>query len=475
MAGLVRVGSNRLKGIKMSRDTRHILTGLIVTAALLTAGQTPVGACSCGGRGVACEAVWNSEAVFVGTVVSLGPEIDSERLVGTHRVSRRERVVRLKVTEAFRGVDVGDLTVRTAASSASCGFSFEAGRAYVVFADSDPFSGALTVSLCSSTGLVEQSAEELAYLRGPFRVPSDLGVVRGTVVHYDRYDWVDHPAPSTPFPGAELRLEGYSRAYTTTSGADGSYRFQVPAGDYRLFVRVRDGVYALSGNDGVSIALRDNRACAVGNVTVRPDSRIAGRLLDGSGRPVPFMSVVLTRASDISAEPLWGMTQILTDERGRFEFRHIDPGRYVIGVAEPHETRDVLDRVLWISPVGDGKPATVEVAAEQRLDVGGVRLPSGVATLALSGVVVDSDGKPVEGAEVRYTSGGSNAIVDGAEATTGRNGQFSLSLIAGRSYRLLAYWRVPGPPPRRLLSATSDPFEAVGEIKPFRLVLTEVR
>lgn len=458
----------------MNRHTRHILAGLIIGAALLTMGGTRVGACSCGGRGGApCQTVWNSEAVFVASVVSLGPEIESDRMIGTLRVGWRERVVTLKVTEAFRGVEVGDLTVRTAASSASCGFEFEVNRAYVVFADRDSLSGALTVSYCSSTALVDQSDDELAYLRGPFRIESDLGVVRGTVAHYDKYERIDHPAPSTPFAGAELRLEGYSRAYTATSGADGAYTFDVPAGEYRLFVRVRDGVYASPGADGYPVTLKDNRGCAVAHVTVRPDSRIAGRLVDDAGRPVPFMSVGLIHESKMVTEPLWDMRDALTDARGRFEFRHFDPGRYAIGVAEPHSTRDVVDRVLWVSPEGNGQPATLEVAPEQRLDAGDVRLPSGVTAVALSGVVVDDKGKPVEGAQVRHMSGAPNPTVEGATSTTDSRGRFTMNVIAGRSYRLLAFLRLPGPP-ARLFSVTSDAFEATGEIKPFRLVIAPV-
>jgi Carboxypeptidase regulatory-like domain len=459
----------------MNGHKRPILTGLILTVALLTAGGTRLGACSCGAGGAACQVVWNSEAVFVARAIGLGEEIESVRMIGALGVGWRERVVRLKVSEAFRGVEVGDLTVRTAASSASCGFTFEVGRTYLVFADRDKVSGAFTVSLCSNTALVDDSAEALAYLRGPFGVPSDLGVVRGTVAHYDQYDSVDHPAPSTPFAGAELRLEGYSQAHTTNSGPDGAYKFAVPAGDYRLFVRVRDGVYAWPGADGYPVTLKDNRGCAVAHVTVRPDSRVFGRLLDEAGRPVPFMPLGLVREAKMATEPLWDMRDVLTDERGRFEFMHFDPGRYVIGVAQPYVTHDARDRVLWISRVGDGKPATVKVAAEQRLDVGDVRLPSGVATVALSGVVVDSGGKPVQGAHVRFRASNPDHFVMAAPTLSDNDGRFSLSVVAGRTYRISAEWHSTIPGATTYLSGESDPFEAVGEIKPLRLVLTAAR
>jgi hypothetical protein len=444
-----------------------------MVGALLTAGQTRLGACSCGGRGAAaCQSVWNSEAVFVATVVSLGPVVDGERLLGTLRVGWSERVVTLKVTEAFRGVDVGELIVRTAASSASCGFSFEAGRAYVVFADRDTLSGALTVSLCSNTALVEESAEELAYLRGPFREPSDLGEVRGTVALYDQYDRVDHPAPSTPFPGAELRLEGYARAYATTSGIDGSYTFQVPAGEYRLFVRVRDGVYAWPGPDGYPVTLKDNRGCAVAHVTVRPDSRIAGRLLDDAGRPVPFMSVDLVPAGTAPSDRGWSAEQALTDARGRFEFMRIDPGEYAPGLTLTHDKARGQNFEVWLGPDGSGRPVSVRVAPEARLELGDIRLPSGVATISLPGVVVDADGRPVQGASVKFMPANPDSYLVVAPVLTGTDGSFVLSVIAGRAYRISAEWRSTIPGVARYLSAQSDPFEAVGDLKPFRLVLT---
>jgi hypothetical protein len=459
----------------MNRYTRHFLAGMIVAVTLLTAGGTRLGACSCGGRGAAaCQSVWNSEAVFVATVASLGPEIDSERQIGTLRIGWRERVVMLKVTEAFRGVEVGDLTVRTAASSASCGFSFESARDYVVFADTDPFSRALTVSLCSSTALVEESVEELAYLRGPFGKPSDRGEIRGTVAHYDQYDSVDHPAPSTPFQGAELRLEGYAQAYTTTSGVDGSYKFRVPAGDYRLFVRVREGLYAWPDAGGYAITLKDNRACAVAHVIVRPDSRIAGRLLDDAGLPVPFMSVDLALATEVMAEQFSSERQTLTDARGRFEFAKLDPGRYVPGLTLKRDTpRENF--AVWFRPAVSGQPVAVTVAAEARIDLGDIRLPSVVATISLQGVVVDAAGKPVQGADVRFRAANPDTYVPAAPVRTDQDGLFSLSVIAGRTYRIAAEWRSTIPGASRYLSAQSAPFDAVGDLKPFRLVVDEVR
>lgn len=459
----------------MSRQTRHILTGLVIVAALLTAGKAPVGACSCVRESASCESTWTADAVFVATVLSLGPETQQERFIESFQFIERRRIIKLNVTEAFRGVGVGELDVRTSASEASCGYSFRTGGTYLVYAYRDARTGALAVSLCSRTALVQEAADDLAYLRGPFVTPSDLGVVRGIVTRQDPPSGPNQPMRQAPFPGAEIRLEGYARAYNTTSADDGAYEFRVPAGEYRVLVNVRDGVYARPGPEGRTVTVRDNRGCAVMDVAVRPDGRIAGRLLAADGRPVPFMSVELVTARQLESTSLSVSTRVLTDARGRFEFTQLDPGHYAPGLTLRRNPREGVDLAIWISPDGGGSAAKASVEPEGRVDLGDLRLPTEVSTITLSGVVVSADGTPVPGAQVRFTDPGPAMGSIGAPVTTGDDGRFSLSVIAGRSYQLVAEWFSPTLAPRRFVTARSDPFDAVGEIKPFRLVLSEVR
>lgn len=457
----------------MSRHTRHILAGLIMTAALLSAGGTRLEACSCIGSSEACEAVWTTDAVFVATVVTFGPEIEIPRTIGTSTVTARDRIVKLKVTEVFRGIDVGDVEVRT--SSGSCRYDFKPQGTYLVFAYRGPDSDLLSVSSCSKTAPIEHAAADLAYLRGPFRQPAELGVIRGVVRRQEPGFTPNEGTHVSPFGGAQLRLEGYAQAYNTVSAADGAYQFRVPAGDYQLLVRVRDGVYSWPGPEGHPLTLRDNRGCVVADVSVRPDSRIAGRLLDTAGRPVPFMSIDLAPTREIRSDWVWTTTQALTDERGRFEFSRIDPGQYAPGLTLKRDKTRAQDFVVWLSADGGGLASPVTVASEARIDIGDVRLPSSVGTLTLLGVVVDTNGRPVQAANVRFRSANPDGYVNAAPTVTDHNGRFSLSVLAGRAYRIAAEWRASSPGAVRYLTAESDPFEAVGDLKPFRLVLSEAR
>jgi hypothetical protein len=454
----------------MSGTRRHILAGLIIGTALLTAGQERLGACSCIGPIVACESAWTSDSIFVGKVLSVGPVTET-----AGPFVRRQRVIRFDVQEAFKSAELGTLEVTTGAGGGDCGYSFTAGRTYVVFAHRNTATGQLGAGICSRTAPVEDAAEDLAYLRGPFATPSDLGVVQGTVTRQDPPAGPNQPSQRSPFPGAEIRLEGYTRAYNATSGDDGSYSFRVPAGEYRVLVNVRDGVYAWPGPQGRTVTLQDNRGCAVMDVLVRPDSRIAGRLLAADGRPVPFMSVELATQRQVQSPSLYVSTRVLTDAEGRFEFTQLDPGPYVPGLTLHRNAREKVDLAVWISPDGSGTPAVATVESEGRVDLGDVRLPSGLSTLTLRGVVVWPDGTPVHGADVRFTDPGPNMRTLGAPVPTDEQGRFALSVIGGRSYRISAESRSTIPGVARYLSARSDPFEAAGDIPPFRLVVTPPR
>lgn len=455
----------------MSRHTRHLLAGLIIGAALLTTGAARVSACSCIGPIVACETAWTTDGIFVGKVLTVG------RIEGSGDLRWMRRLVRFEVREAFKGVQPGEIEVVTGAGGGDCGYDFREGRTYLVYAHRNQATGQLGAGICSRTAPVEEAGEDLEYLRGPFVQPSELGRIRGTVTRHDPPPPLasNQPARRAPFPGAEIRLEGYARTYTTTSADDGSYEFRVPVGEYRLFTTVREGVYAMPGIEGRTVWLRDTRGCGAMDIAVRPDGRIAGRLLDRAGRPVPFMSVELVSARQLQSTSLSATTRTLTDARGQFEFTQLDAGRYAPGLTLRRNARDGVDTAVWVSRDGTATAYTTDVEPEGRVDIGDLRIPTDVSIITLSGVVVSADGMPVPGAQVRFLDPGPTMGTIGAPVTTAEDGRFSLSVIAGRSYQLVAEWFSPTLAPRRFISARSEPFEAVGDLKPFRLVLNDPR
>jgi hypothetical protein len=141
------------------------LTGILLATGIAAAGTmlsaAPVFACSCGfasgAPGIARDA-----RVFTGTVTQV-----DDPAVGPLVSTARPLVVHVAVEKVYRGSVGAQQLVRTAAESASCGFSFEVGQRYTVFAD-PPKSGDIPrIGLCGGA------------VRGDID-PASYGLVSGT-------------------------------------------------------------------------------------------------------------------------------------------------------------------------------------------------------------------------------------------------------------------------------------------------------
>jgi hypothetical protein len=116
-------------------------------------------ACSCM-KLTPSEGLTSSYAVFTGEVTRIQKNTDT-RFGGLE--------VTLRVKQMWKGDPVEELKVRTAGSSAACGYSFIEGMTYLVYAvrdEADP----LRVSLCSRTAPVDKAKEDLDFLGKPAHV-----------------------------------------------------------------------------------------------------------------------------------------------------------------------------------------------------------------------------------------------------------------------------------------------------------------
>ncbi|TMR96577.1 hypothetical protein [Nonomuraea basaltis] len=122
----------------------RLLALLSLVACVLGSTSTAAYACSCAIRTPA-QAVEHADAVFTGTVAE-----------GTAIGPRSPDVYTFRVDNVYKGAPTAEFTLATDADTASCGYPFERGGRYLVFAASDeselsePVPGvSLTSSLCS--------------------------------------------------------------------------------------------------------------------------------------------------------------------------------------------------------------------------------------------------------------------------------------------------------------------------------------
>lgn len=171
----------------------------------------------------------------------------------------------------------------------------------------------------------------------------------------------------------------------TTTGPDGEFEIVVGAGKATLSARCPSG-------DQGSQELEVKPAMGPVTLAVTPGGSIAGRVVDGDGKPVANASVMAaSQADDESMKIVNGVVtsgvQALTTSTGAYEIRGLRPGTYRLSV---------LDRG---KPVRMPKKSpTVKLAAAEKKT--GVELvidrPNGV----IKGVVTGPDGKPLADAWV---------------------------------------------------------------------------
>lgn len=153
---------------------RRFFSSIPCLILLLAIASSPALACSCLAPGDAIEAAGEADAVFAGTVLrqeATDRRADSPLMARIKsffgmqvRHGPDERRFALEVDEPFKGIESSTIEVVTSADSASCGYSFQVGRKYLVFAQREE--GRLWVSLCSATAPADSvPVADLARLR----------------------------------------------------------------------------------------------------------------------------------------------------------------------------------------------------------------------------------------------------------------------------------------------------------------------
>ena len=110
-------------------------------------------ACSCIMPEPPVASMEKSDAVFAGLVT----DIKSPAIMMS---SMDNNIITFDVSMAWKGIDSNPVKIFSAISSASCGYEFEEGREYLVYAYESE--GRLSTGLCTRTALLADASEDLA-------------------------------------------------------------------------------------------------------------------------------------------------------------------------------------------------------------------------------------------------------------------------------------------------------------------------
>lgn len=343
---------------------RHRTSFSLGIAAFLIFGTVNAFACFCGGRNskstmretVAAYSAGATQVIFEGSVEkqelksgSPGPPQGalSMSTFGSHRI------VTFNVLHTYRGLAASSATVLTGLGGGDCGFDFETGRKYLVYANRVN-TEILFTSICSGTSSLEETGPALRYLRGEPPTPDDLldpqsyyekfgsqqyGTACGRVTKVD-----GSPLGKASVDMTQVRDEPFppkSASDPDMSKPDGSFCIpSISPGKYVLTAETTDfdhdfrwmGYYAgvWKHADATIIEVKAGAKLRNLDFTVRkePLYTVTFRIQSSDGSPVPLDNLRVRIDSPDRDELAYHLDQ--HEEDGEYTMGYVPPGHYVV-------------------------------------------------------------------------------------------------------------------------------------------------
>jgi hypothetical protein len=266
------------------------------------------------------------------------------------------RIVSFRASRVYRGPHQQHFTVFTGSGGGDCGYDFDTGKKYLVFADKSG-TDELSTNICTPTALANDASPYLRYLRGESPAREDLldlatyhkqfyakrwGTVCGRITGLD-----NKPIAKARVEMTEIRDEPFpprTASDPDLSKSDGTYCIQALPGRYVLTAEVSDfdhssrliGFYP--GGDRqlaipIDVVAQDNRSGTDLTVFTQALYTIRIRVVMAEGGPLPWqhpwdhlsVAVVSPERDALAYKVSHGV-----NENGSYTFGYAPPGHYTI-------------------------------------------------------------------------------------------------------------------------------------------------
>ncbi|HEX8558482.1 MAG TPA: carboxypeptidase-like regulatory domain-containing protein [Pyrinomonadaceae bacterium] len=420
------------------RRRRGVLLTLACLCVLL-ASAARAEACTCGGPGSPCEELGSAAAVFVGTVtdVATRPRKPFDESGG---MDWAPTTVTFAVAEAFHGVSGAEAQVSTGLGGGDCGYGFERGVTYLVYAHRAAKDDArLYTGICSRTRPLAAAAEDLEFLRSLAGRPAGV-TISGRVEGPGGGPGGEGPRGLTGVAGARVTVEGEGERRELLTDARGRYGVSgLAPGRYKVGVRLPDTLTTHQPEREFQVA---DRGCAVTDFEVAHNGRVSGRVFDAEGKPVKNLSVVVVDAEGKDPDLRYGRHE-RTDDEGRYKFKGLPPGRYLLGLRlagapQPGDPAGDYPRTYYPGVARAEEAEVIELKAGEESAGRDLRLPPRLAGAVVRVRVVWADGSPVADALVVYYEAAAGGPGPGRAERADARGELTLQAHAGAVYHIEA-------------------------------------
>lgn len=431
----------------------------LLTAVVLLVSFTDATACSCAESGPPCQSFWTADAVFSASVISKSmTTVDSD--VDLKR-KEQQVAVRLLVEDVFRGSLGGnDVEILTGMGGGDCGYNFEKGRKYLVYAYEHK--GKLYASICSRTRLLSEAKDDLAYFRN-LPPENSGGSILVKVIKRSPPLNENSNYEVKPMPGVRIVAEASEQTYEGKTNSEGQFEFRnLPPGKYK----VSSDIPRTERNYWQTEATIEDRTCFGVEFWNNVEGTISGTVFDENGNPARGVKVDLIDLADATNQSPDGRLRYTTPE-GRYELQNIPPGKYLLGVnlIGAPSSQCPLVRTFYANP-NSPIAGYVEVKQGDELKGYDIRLLPGGAERTIEGIVVWPNGKPAVRASVRLANGFEPHYGIGDPKGVDPEGRFVLKGMEGCRYWIYAFTY------GGRISANSNETEEMRHAEPVILTLT---
>jgi hypothetical protein len=280
----------------------------------------------------------------VGDLVSADLDQDSPYMLVSFNVSR-----------SYAGQQGKTVELRTGMGGGDCGYPFEVGKQYLVYAWKDQL-GKLSTNICSGTGLLDERKADLAALRGepPISPDADSPVPPSTRL----CGHLVNGSQANPTEGHLLLISKGDKSPVPTDEAelaeDGSFcaKNVAPGEYYLLYVGTTDDAPTSSGfypgvtkfSDAKTIALKNGQQIEnlLLNVPFQPSYSVSGSVAMPAVSNAQIQPKVLLISTGSFLLNLGYAADLSPD--GSFQLPHVLPGKYWAIVSV-----DADDKAKWLT------------------------------------------------------------------------------------------------------------------------------
>jgi hypothetical protein len=434
---------------------------------MLSIAATEGIACSCRQKSSVCNAFGDAKAVFIGKVVE-GSSV--ERMSDMLKAGTKDLTFTFEVRRGFVGANADQtVQVHTGFGFGDCGFPFEKGEEYIVYAYQYGDSNVLSTGICTRTTHISRAEEDISGLETLFK--SKGSSVTGRVIRYERSSLLGEPHVPMARTTVKLVRSGDRKAFFANTNAKGEFTFVgLRSGKYRVVPPIGKG-WLVEDYETDEFLLNEH-GCAANDISIKNDSEINVKILDPNDRPVTGLWVELIPTSINSSSERFPDEFNVTNPQGETTFYGSPPGKYTLSVNffNPPGNEAPFPAVFAPGVEDRSRAQVFEIHPGTHISKTIViKIPRSLEPVSLPGIVVDQEGKPVKGAQVNLVDENAPDFCVNGCGETNERGEFTLTGYRGRRYSVEALLRDQTNNPS--YSGTSDVFALDFNPKVLRVVV----